>query len=247
MSKPFDELRERLLRDGIAPRRVRRYIAELEDHLNELRAQEGSEAAALARLGTAEGLAKPMLDRREFRSWTARAPWAVMVLGPTLTMIVTGYALWFGVVQLMLFYRGITPLPDRVFPMPLQNFVHVAAAFTALILPLMIGWAAAGIAIRQRLRPLWPLIGLVLFAVISGTFGIEFRFAKTPDELNELTFGFSWLTQEALGNLYPLDISPVRWIANVALLIGPYLAWRFWSNVAPPDGRDIASVNRALS
>src|SRR5215467_3796223 len=82
MSRLFDELRERLLRGGIAPRHVRRYIAELEDHLNELRAQEDTEAAALARLGTAEGLAKPMLDRREFRSWTARAPWAVFGLGP---------------------------------------------------------------------------------------------------------------------------------------------------------------------
>lgn len=247
MSKPFDELRERLLRDGIAPRRVRRYIAELEDHLNELRAQEGSEAAALARLGTAESLAKPMLDRREFRSWTARAPWAVMMLGPTFTMIATGYALGFGVVELMHFYRGNAPLPGGVWPMPLQNFVHAWAAFTVLILPLMIGWAAAAIAIRQRLHPLWPLIGLALFAVISGTFGIDFRFAKTPAELSELSFGFSWLTQEAQGNLYPLDISPVRWIANVVLLIGPYLAWRFRSNVAPPDGRDIASVNRALS
>src|SRR5215471_13593462 len=107
MSTLFDELREQLLRGGIAPRHVRRYIAELEDHLNELRAEEASEAAALARLGTAEGLAKPMLDRREFRSWTARVPWAVMVLGPILTMIATGYALWFGIVQLMLFYRGI--------------------------------------------------------------------------------------------------------------------------------------------
>ena len=240
MSKLFDELRERLLRDGIAPRRVRRYIAELEDHLNELRTREDSEAAALARLGTAEGLAKPMLNRREFRSWTARAPWAAMVLGPTLTMIAIGYALGFGIVGLMIFYR----LPGRVEPMPLQNFVHAATAFTVLILPLMIGWAAAAIAIRQRLRPLWPLIGLALFAVLSGTFGIDVVFRKTPAELTELSFGFSWLPQDGV---YPVDISPVRWIANFVLLIGPYLAWRFRSNVAPPDGRDIASVNRALS
>lgn len=238
MSKPFDELRERLLRDGIAPRRVRRYIAELKDHLDELRAEESSEAAALARLGTAEALATPMLDRREFRSWTARAPWAAMVAGPPLAMIATGYALWFGIVGLMIHTRPI----DGVWPMSQQNLVHAATAFTALILPLMIGWAAAAIAIRQRLRPLWPLIGLALFAVISGTFGIEVVFAKTPAELTELSFGFSWLTPEALGNLYPLEISPVRWIANVALLVGPYLAWRFRSDVTPPDERHTANV-----
>jgi hypothetical protein len=234
MSKLFDELRERLLRDGIAPRRVRRYIAELEDHLNELRTEEGSEAAALARLGSAEELAKPMLHRPEFRSWTARAPWAAMVLGPTLTMIATGYALWFGVIQLMLFYRGIAALPGGVWPMPLQNLVHAAAAFTVLILPLMIGWAAAAIATRQRLRPLWPLIGLVLFAVVTGTFGIEFSFARTPAELSEFGFGFSWLAPKAQGNVSPMDISPVRWIANVVLLVGPYLGWRFRSNIVVP-------------
>ena len=247
MSRLFDELREQLLRGGIAPRHVHRYIVELEDHLNELRAQEDTEAAALARLGTAEGLAKPMLDRSEFRSWTARAPWAVMVLGPTLTMIATGVALAFGGVGLALLYYWIAPWPGRVEPIPLQNFVHAAAAFTVLILPLMIGWAAAGIAIRQRLRLLWPLIGLALFAIISGTFGIEIVFPKTLGEHGELTLGFSWLTPEAQGNLYPLHISPVRWIANLALLIGPYLALRFRSNVAPSDGRDIASVDRALS
>jgi len=33
---PFEELRERLLTAGIAPRHVRRYLAELSDHLDDL-------------------------------------------------------------------------------------------------------------------------------------------------------------------------------------------------------------------
>ena len=40
MSKPFGELRERLLRAGVAPRHVRRYLNELDDHLADLRAEE---------------------------------------------------------------------------------------------------------------------------------------------------------------------------------------------------------------
>ena len=38
MPKLFDDLRARLLVAGVAPRYIRRYIAELEDHLADLRA-----------------------------------------------------------------------------------------------------------------------------------------------------------------------------------------------------------------
>ena len=58
MPKPFNELRERLLWAGVAPRHVKRYLKELTDHLTDLRAEEeragrtrqDAEAAALARL-----------------------------------------------------------------------------------------------------------------------------------------------------------------------------------------------------
>jgi hypothetical protein len=57
MVKPFNELRERLLRAGVAPRHVRRYLKELADHLADLTAEEeragrsgaDAESAALAR------------------------------------------------------------------------------------------------------------------------------------------------------------------------------------------------------
>ena len=40
MSAPFDPLRERLLRAGIAPRHVRRYLRELTEHLADLTAEQ---------------------------------------------------------------------------------------------------------------------------------------------------------------------------------------------------------------
>ena len=40
MAKQWGELRERLLRAGVAPRHVRRYVTELEEHLSDLRAEE---------------------------------------------------------------------------------------------------------------------------------------------------------------------------------------------------------------
>jgi hypothetical protein len=63
----FHELRERLLRAGVAPRHVRRYLGELTDHFADLTAEEqragGSlseaQSAALARLGKTEDLVLP--------------------------------------------------------------------------------------------------------------------------------------------------------------------------------------------
>ena len=90
MAKPFNELRERLLRAGVAPRHVRRYLTELADHLADLRAEEeragrsraDAESAALIRLGGMDDLAKAMTEQRQFQSWCVRAPWATFGLAP---------------------------------------------------------------------------------------------------------------------------------------------------------------------
>src|ERR1700722_12759531 len=96
MSQPrFEPLRERLLRAGIAPRHVRRYIAELRDHFDDLTQEEiargavryAAEAKARARLGCDEDLADIMLERPELRSLTARYPWAVFGLGPVAMVV----------------------------------------------------------------------------------------------------------------------------------------------------------------
>src|SRR5215468_1513067 len=89
MQKQFRDLEERLLRKGVSPRHVRRYVAELRDHLADLRAEEEragrqgreAEAAAVARLGSEGDLADAVLGRPELRSFTARAPWAVFGAG----------------------------------------------------------------------------------------------------------------------------------------------------------------------
>src|SRR5436309_2890927 len=90
MAKPFHELRERLLRAGVAPRHVRRYLKELVDHLTDLRAEEeragrsraDAESAALLRPGGIDDLATAMTEQRQFQSWCVRAPWAMFGLAP---------------------------------------------------------------------------------------------------------------------------------------------------------------------
>ena len=108
MAKPFHELRERLLRAGVAPQHVRRYLAELSDHFADLRAEEKhaghgpahSESSALARLGGMEELAQAMIEQRQFQSWCVRAPWAMFGVAPILLLaaawLVALFILWSG-------------------------------------------------------------------------------------------------------------------------------------------------------
>src|ERR1700734_2137768 len=99
MAKQFSELRERLLRAGVAPRHVRRYLGELTDHLADLRAEERqagrsraeAEAAAMLRLGGVDELAQAMIGQREFQSWSVRAPWAAFGVAPLLALAAAGY------------------------------------------------------------------------------------------------------------------------------------------------------------
>ena len=79
MGQPFPELRERLLSARVAPRHVRRYIAELRDHLADLTLEEErgglnraeAESVGLVRLGDVDNLAKALIKRRDFQSWSA--------------------------------------------------------------------------------------------------------------------------------------------------------------------------------
>src|SRR5580692_11265746 len=95
MQPSFDSLRERLLRAGIAPRRVRRYLAELREHLADLTERERASGLdprqaserALSLLGGDAELAKAMIDKGCGRSLAARAPWAVFVMSPLLLLV----------------------------------------------------------------------------------------------------------------------------------------------------------------
>src|SRR5436190_21967233 len=108
MAKQFHELKERLLRAGVAPRHVRRYLSELADHFADLTEEEQqagrnlteAQSAALARLGKTENLAKALLEQREFHSWFARAPWVMFGFVPLICLgaayLVACLYLWCG-------------------------------------------------------------------------------------------------------------------------------------------------------
>src|SRR5271166_6182591 len=154
MPKPFIELRERLLRAGVAPRHVRRYLTELADHLADLRAEEeragrsraDAESAALARLGRTDDLAKAMIEQRQFRSWCVRAPWAIFGLGP---LVCLGVAYFVACIYLWFLWQVFLPGADTPFghanPGPIYGFQNLciqAGKFYYIGAPVLIGWWA---------------------------------------------------------------------------------------------------------
>ena len=94
----FEALAETLLKGGVAPRHVRRYVRELHDHLSDLIVQqrqagydgEDARLRARARLGGDAELAQAMLNLPGVRSWPARLPWLVFVALPPILTIAIG-------------------------------------------------------------------------------------------------------------------------------------------------------------
>ncbi len=229
MRKPFNELRERLLRAGVAPRHVRRYLTELTDHLADLRAEEeragrspaDAESVALVRLGEVDDLARAMIEKRQFQSWFARAPWAMFGLTPLFLLA----AAWF--VGLFILWSGwkiFLPGADTPF-VPAQGvlanlYFQVDRAFF-FGAPIFIGWGIGLIAARQRLNALWPIAGLVLIALIGGTTAVHASQTAVPGGFGHISMSLT------LGSTDPLlPYALLHSLVILTLTALPYLSWR---------------------
>lgn len=187
MSGAFAALEDRLLRGGIAPRHVRRYLRELTEHLADLTAaqraagfdDDDAQARARAALGPDAELADAMLQSRDFRSITARFPWLVFGVAPPLAAIL-GFVLW----VLMMVALGVKTgaiQPDHRGTLPAPAWYATTAggmmfAANFLIVPLL-GALLAWLAQRQRMTLVWPLLGmaLLLWLGIHGQFDADTR------------------------------------------------------------------------
>lgn len=194
----FEEVRERLLLAGVAPRHVRRYLAELSEHLSDLvaeeecqgRARAQAEAAAFARLGCAEELSRAMSGDRRFRSWSARAPWAVFGLGAPLLLagayLAACLILWSG---WGLFLPGAQSpfIPLVRGPAVVYFGVGRLLYFSA---PVLVGWAMGLVAIRQKSRSAWPLVGLAAVALIASAAQVHVGHPVAPAGAGRVSMGF---------------------------------------------------------
>lgn len=242
MHKPFDELRERLLRAGIAPRHVRRYLNELTDHLSDLRAEEAgeegkqrsgqtrpdTESAALARLGSTEALATAMIEQRQFKSWSARAPWAVFGMAAPLALaaayFVALFILWSG-------WRIFLPGSDspfvRVNGLAVLYFQFGRTLYYGA--PVLIGWGIGLLAARQRLNAIWPAVGLVVVALIGGSAEVHAGRTAVPGGLGHvgMNFALGASDQQIPGGL-------IHALIILLLAAAPYLIWRLQRSFSLP-------------
>lgn len=228
MPRPFDTLRGRLLDAGIAPRHIRRYLAELSEHLADLTAEEtragrdpaSAEDAALTRLGDTDLLARAMIRRAEFRSWSARAPWAVFLVAPPLALAGIGAVTIALLVAVVEFYRP-EPGAHAILPAWFGPVALLATRFDLLVVPVLLGWGVALTAARQRTKLFWPAIGLAVIALLGGMAEFEVALPTAPGGPGEISLGFA--LAPPFDGLVP---GLVRGAAMLALTLVPYLSWR---------------------
>jgi hypothetical protein len=178
---PFEAVAETLLKGGVAPRHVRRYVRELDDHLGDLTERQreagydgdDAQARARARLGEDVELAQAMLNQPGVRSWPARLPWLVFVALPPVVTILAVTPVF-----LLFYFMGdgaerisaITTIP----PGWLRGVAQVAlATINVLAVPAIVTLFVLS-ARRQRLGLLWPLLGVAVLAMLMPQFGYQF-------------------------------------------------------------------------
>lgn len=221
----FRSLTDRLLRAGVAPGHVRRYVAELRDHLDDLVADEtasgkdaaAAQAAALARLGDCDTLSRAMEQKRELRAFAARAPLAAYVLAPSVLVFVCTAALVGAIVLPCNLYRGapgsLTPLPAWLPP-----FATTTAALSTSVSAILLGWALAAAAASRRASAVWPILGMLALAFVGTSLQVR-------------------LTPPAPGQLGELDISTglsasatfvARFLVHLLAMAAPYVSLSLW-------------------
>ena len=177
---PFEILREKLLRAGVAPRHVRRYLIELNEHMADLiqvqhhAGYTGDNAVMRARrlLGSDDDLANAMIIRRGVKSWSARVPWLIFTLLPPLSLLFL-VLLWTTALVVIGGANGLMLVSyDNPWPEWYHLIVLLMSSTCNLLWPPTIASLYAYIAWRQRLPLKWPLIAtaiLLLNLIRLGT------------------------------------------------------------------------------
>ena len=172
-------------------------------------------------LPTAAPALKQSASAHHFQWWCTRAPWAIFSLGPVFllaaTYVVALFLLWSG-------WNYFLPGADTPFghPVPgptygLGNIYFQADKFFYFAAPVFLGWALSLVAARQKVKAVWPSLGLVLMAVLAATNQVHASRTAVPRGLGNVSIEFN------LGMLSS-NLQYALSVLTIAAL--PYLVWR---------------------
>jgi hypothetical protein len=181
----FAGLSRRLLRAGVAPRHVKRLIAELEAHFADIvselrstgRSQAESESQAAVRLGSEDVLVANIIARPELQSWARQWPWLAFVLVPLLALplqFVLSMLAAIGVLNFSTRVLGLTALHPGAVPW----VVGALQTYGVWIAPILAAGAACFVAARRGAPELWPVVGSALIALAGASTNASFEWSS---------------------------------------------------------------------
>jgi hypothetical protein len=174
-------VRIQLLRAGIPPGHVNRYVRELREHLSDLIERErakglstgDAEAKARALLGTDSQLVQAMVDREPPRSLAAKAPWAAFAILPLVIFIFATALLARWSISIFAPYTALSGADMSTGVRALGMTLSFVGSY--LLGPMMAAMCIV-IALRQRLSSRWVWTGLALIALVCGPMGLHIQF-----------------------------------------------------------------------
>ena len=162
----------------------------------------------------------------QFHSCCIRAPWAVFGLAPLLLL---AGAYFIACLYLRTVWTIFMPGADTPFgvrwtgpPYALQNLFFQFGKFYYFGAPILVGWAMGFVAARQRMKAIWPTVGLLLVALMGGTAEIQASRKAVPAGLGHIRMDFFAFGTSAQS----LYAATVHALAILLLTVLPWLIWR---------------------
>jgi hypothetical protein len=169
-----------------------------------------------------------MQSRRSvrFHSWCVRAPWAMFGLAP-LVLLAAAYVV--ACLYLWSVWTIFMPGADTPFgvrwtgpPYALQNLSFQFGKFCYFGAPILVGWGMGLIAARQRMRAVWPVLSLILLALMGGSAQIHASRTGVPNGLGHIRMDFFTFGRSVQGAYDGM----LNAFLILLLTVLPYLVWR---------------------
>ena len=185
-----------LLDGGVAYRHVRRFIEELNDHFEDLKAEslgkgghvDLAEAEAASKLGDQDLLVQKMLQQPELKSYGRRPPLAMMVFGPVLlqlALLIVSAFIMIAFVQVFdpEFISYNTDKAVVGFPTLAMGVLNAVRLFMMYLLPLLVVAAAVIYATRNHIALKYYGSGLLIACLLGCSIYTNLQW---PDPANNI-------------------------------------------------------------